>query len=169
MSNMQAALKSLVSEKIEPSELCEKLNRLMCGNTPLRKFVSCFYSELDITRRMLTFTNAGHNPPFLIRRNGECLRLDEGGRVIGAFTDSHFTQREIQLYEGDKLLLFTDGVTEARNDAGEEFGEARLERCLRSYAGRNAAELRTIVLHEVTRFCDGNFDDDAALMVVIAE
>jgi len=169
MSNMQAALKSLVSEKIEPSELCERLNRLMCGNTPLRKFVSCFYSELDITRRMLTFTNAGHNPPFLIRRNGECLRLDEGGRVIGAFTDSHFTQREIQLYEGDKLLLFTDGVTEARNDAGEEFGEERLEQCLRSYAGRNAAELRTIVLNEVTRFCDGNFDDDAALMVVIAE
>ncbi len=169
MSNMQAALKSLVSEQIAPSELCEKLNLLMCGNTPLRKFVSCFYSDLDVTKRTLTFTNAGHNPPFLVHRDGECIRLDDGGRVIGAFTDSNYTQREIQLYEGDKLLLFTDGVTEARNASGEEFGEQRLEECLRSYAGDNAAELRTIIVNEVARFCAGNFDDDAALMVIIAE
>ena len=169
MSNMQAALKSLVSETIAPSELCEKLNLFVWGNTPLRKFVSCFYSDLDISKRTLTFTNAGHNPPFLVRGNGDCIRLDEGGRVIGAFADSNYTQREIQLYEGDKLLLFTDGVTEARNADGEEFGEERLEHCLRSYTGHNAAELRMIVLHEVTRFCDGNFDDDAALMVIIAE
>ncbi|HEY6660197.1 MAG TPA: SpoIIE family protein phosphatase [Pyrinomonadaceae bacterium] len=169
MSNMQAALKSLVSEQIAPSELCEKLNLLMCGNTPLRKFVSCFYSDLDVTKRTLTFTNAGHNPPFLVHRDGECIRLDDGGRVIGAFTDSNYTQREIQLYEGDKLLLFTDGVTEARNASGEEFGEQRLEECLRSYAGDNAAELRTIIVNKVARFCAGNFDDDAALMVIIAE
>jgi phosphoserine phosphatase RsbU/P len=168
MSNMQAALKSLASESLSPSELCGKLNKLMCGNTPLRKFITCFYSELDIATRKLTFTNAGHNPPMLVRRDGECLRLDEGGRVIGAFPDSTFTQREVQLYEGDKLLLFTDGVTEARNAAGEEFGDERLQECLRAYAGRNAAELRTLILDEVTEFCDGNFDDDATLMVLIA-
>lgn len=169
MSNMQAALKSLTSETIAPSGLCVKLNQLMCSNTPLRKFVSCFYSELDVDKRTLTFTNAGHNPPFLIRRNGECIRLDEGGPVIGAFCDSKYTQREIQFHEGDKLLLFTDGVTEARNAAGEEFGEERLEQCLRSYRGHNAAELRTIILNEVTQFCAGDFDDDAALMVIIAD
>jgi len=169
MSNMQAAVKSLTSEKIAPGELCARLNQLMCSNTPLRKFVSCFYSDLDVSERTLTFTNAGHNPPFLMRRNGECIRLDEGGPVIGAFTDSSYGQREIQLSDGDKLLLFTDGVTEARNAAGEEFGEERLQECLRSYPGHNAAELRTIILNEVTRFCAGNFDDDAALMVIIAE
>ena len=169
MSNMQAALKSFASEKISPSELCVKLNELMCGNTPLRKFVSCFYSDLDLSRRTLTFTNAGHNPPFLIRRNGECIRLEDGGCVIGAFADSSYSQREIQLYQGDKLLLFTDGVTEARNASGEEFGEERLQQCLQSYLGHNAAELRTIILHEVTQFCGNEFDDDAALMVVMAE
>src|SRR5215213_6408726 len=169
MSNMQAALKSLASERISPSELCLKLNQVMCGNTPLRKFVSCFYSELDVHNRTLTFTNAGHNPPMLMRRNGECVRLDEGGCVIGAFSDSKYTQREIRFEEGDKLLLFTDGVTEARNESGEEFGEERLHECLRSYSGHNAAELRTIILNEVTRFCAGNFDDDAALMVIIAD
>ena len=169
MSNMQAALKSLASESISPSELCVKLNRLMCGNTPLRKFISCFYGDLDIANRTLTFTNAGHNPPLLMRHDGECIRLDDGGRVIGAFTDSNYTQREIKFYEGDKLLLFTDGVTEARNAAGEEFGEERLLECVRSYRGRHAAELRTMILNEVTQFCSDNFDDDAALMVVIAE
>jgi sigma-B regulation protein RsbU (phosphoserine phosphatase) len=140
----------------------------VCGNTPLRKFITCFYSELDIAARKLTFTNAGHNPPMLVRRAGECIRLEEGGRVIGAFCDSTFTQQEIQLYEGDKLLLFTDGVTEARNADGEEFGEQRLLDCLRSYAGCNAAELRTLILNDVTAFCHSNFDDDATLMVLIA-
>ena len=168
MSNMQAALKSLASENISPSELCGKLNLLMCGNTPLRKFITCFYSELDITTRKLTFTNAGHNAPMLLRRDGECIRLEEGGRVIGAFCDSTFTQQEIQLYDGDKLLLFTDGVTEARNAEGDEFGEQRLQACLRSHVGNNAAELRTVILDEVTTFCAGNFDDDATLMVLIA-
>jgi len=168
MSNMQASLKSLSSEGMSPSELCSKLNKLMCGNTPLRKFITCFYSELDIATRKLTFTNAGHNPPMLVRRDGECTRLEEGGRVIGAFCDSTFTEREVQLYEGDKLLLFTDGVTEARNAEGEEFGDQRLLECLRSYAGRNAAELRMLILDAVTDFCDGNFDDDATLMIAIA-
>lgn len=168
MSNMQAALKSLASESLSPSELCGKLNKLMCGNTPLRKFITCFYSELDIAARKLTFTNAGHNAPMLVRPNGECIRLEEGGRVIGAFCDSTFTQQEIQLYPDDKLLLFTDGVTEARNADGEEFGEQRLQECLRSYVGSNAAELRTLILNEVTAFCHSNFDDDATLMVLIA-
>jgi phosphoserine phosphatase RsbU/P len=169
MSNMQAALKSFASETISPSELCDKLNRLMCGNTPLRKFVSCFYGDLDVSNRTMTFTNAGHNPPFLMRRIGECIRLDDGGCVIGAFAESGFTQGEIRFDKGDRLLLFTDGVTEARNAAGEEFGEERLQECLRSYRGSNAAELRTIILNEVKEFCDDNFNDDAALMVVIAD
>jgi sigma-B regulation protein RsbU (phosphoserine phosphatase) len=169
MSNMQAALKSLASESIPPSELCTRLNAIMCGNTPLRKFVTCFYGDLDVRRRRLTYTNAGHNPPMLMRRDGECLRLDDGGCVIGAFHGSTFTQREIQFHDGDKLVLFTDGVTEARNAEGEEFGEERLEDCLRAYRARNAAALRTLILDEVTKFCDGKFEDDATLMVVIAD
>ena len=169
MSNMQAALKSLACESIAPHELCLKLNEIMCGNTPLRKFVTAFYGDLDIARRRLTYTNAGHNPPMLMRRDGECIRLDEGGPVIGAFPGSTYAQREIELYEGDKLLVFTDGVTEARDESGEEFGEERLHECLRSYRGRNAAELRTLILNEVTEFCGHQFDDDATLMVVIAD
>ena len=169
MSNMQAVLKSLASESISPSELCERLNPVVYGNTPLHKFISCFYSVLDVRNRTITFTNAGHNPPLLVRHSGECIRLEEGGLVIGAFTESRYTQREIQLYSGDKLLMFTDGLTEARRSSGEEFGEERLRECLVAYSGHNAAELRTIILNEVTGFCGNQFQDDAALMVVIAE
>ena len=169
MSNMQAALKSLASEKISPGELCAKLNDIMCGNTPLRKFVSCFYGELDLPRRKLTYTNAGHNPPIMMRSNGECVRLVEGGCVVGVFAGSLYSEDEIQFCAGDKLLLFTDGVTEARDEFGEEFGEQRLQDCLRSYRGHNAAELRTLILNEVKEFCADSFDDDAAMMVVIAD
>lgn len=169
MSNMQAALKSFASESTSPSDLCTKLNRLMCSNTPLRKFVTCFYGVLDVLNRRLTFTNAGHNPPMLMSHNGECVRLEDGGPVLGAFDASTYAERTVHLYSGDKLLLFTDGVTEARNAAGEEFGEQRLQESLRAYPGRNAAELRAIVLDEVREFCDCKFDDDAALMVVIAD
>ena len=168
MSNMQATIKSLTSEAISPSELCTRLNTIMCGNTPLRKFITCFYGDLDLATRRLTFTNAGHNPPMLRRRAGGCIRLDDGGPVIGAFCESSYMQRDVQLDEGDKLLLFTDGVTEARNASGEEFGEQRLQDCLSSYYGSNAAELRTLILNEVKSFCRDSFDDDAALMVVIA-
>ncbi|HEX7771175.1 MAG TPA: PP2C family protein-serine/threonine phosphatase, partial [Pyrinomonadaceae bacterium] len=109
------------------------------------------------------------NPPMLMRASGECVRLDEGGPVIGAFCESRYNQQEIHLREGDKLLLFTDGVTEARDVSGEEFGEQRLQECLRTYRGGNAAELRTMILSEVNHFCAGDFEDDATLMVVITE
>lgn len=148
--------------------MCE-VNRLMCGNTPLRKYVTFFYADLDVVNRTLTFSNAGHNPPVLMHRDGECIRLEDGGPVIGAFTGSKYTQGEIQLSGGDRLLLFTDGVTEARNQSGEEFGEERLQKCVRSYRGQNAPELRTMILNEVAEFCGNNFEDDAAIMVVIAE
>jgi len=169
MSNMQAALKSLALESISPSELCERLNLVVYGNTPLHKFISCFYSVLDVRSRTLTFTNAGHNPPLLVDRGGGCLRLEEGGQVIGAFTDSRYTQRQLQLHSGDKLLMFTDGLTEARCAGGEEFGEERLRECLVAYRGHSAAVLRTIILNEVTGFCGNDFQDDAALMVLVAE
>jgi phosphoserine phosphatase RsbU/P len=169
MSNMQAVLKSMATQSVSPSELCVRLNQVMCGNTPLHKFISCFYSIVDAQERTITFTNAGHNPPLLVRSSGEFIRLEEGGRVVGAFPDSTYTQQELELYTGDKLLLFTDGLTEAFHASGEEFGEERLRDCLVAYRGSTASELRTIVLHEVTRFCGNHFQDDAALMVVIAE
>jgi sigma-B regulation protein RsbU (phosphoserine phosphatase) len=142
MSNMQAALKSSATEFVAPCDLCARVNSVMCGNTPENKFITCFYGLLDVPRRRLTFTNAGHNPPLLVRGDGECLRLEEGGQVLGAFTDSHYRQSEIQLLAGDRLVLFTDGLTEASNTNGEEFGEERLRDLVVAQRQLSAAELR---------------------------
>jgi phosphoserine phosphatase RsbU/P len=169
MSNMQAALKSSATASITPSELCSNLNRVMYANTPLNRFITCFYGVLDTKSRLLTFTNAGHNPPLLVNRNGDCFRLEEGGQVLGAFTESFYEECEISLRSGDRLLLFTDGLTEARNADGEEFGEERLRDLLIAERDRRAAELQVSILNSVREFCGNVFHDDAALMVVTVE
>jgi sigma-B regulation protein RsbU (phosphoserine phosphatase) len=169
MSNLQAALKSSASASVTPRDLCARLNRVMCGNTPLHKFITCFYAVVDARQRALTFTNAGHNPPLLVRHGGECLRLEVGGRVLGAFMDSRYAQSEIQLQSGDRLLLFTDGLTEARNANDEEFGEERLRELFAAGRELRPSELQTRILQTVREFCGNDFRDDAALMVVAVE
>ena len=166
MSNLQAALKSVASEDLMPHDLCTQLNHLMCDNTPINKFISFCYGLLDIRRRVLHFTNAGHNPPLLVRSNGQVSRLAMGGRVLGALTDSSYEQQEIELSSGDRLLFFTDGVTEARDASGEEFGEERLHGLLAREHLRSGAKLKSTIMSKVSEFCGDQFDDDAALMVV---
>lgn len=166
MSNLQAALKSAASEDVMPVDLCSQLNKLLNSNIPLNRFITCFYGLVDIRRRVLQFTNAGHNPPLLVRENGEVLRLETGGRVLGAFADSTYRQGEVALRSGDRLLLFTDGVTEVCNSSGEEFGEARLRELVTRERYRPANDLQKTIMDQVSEFCAGQFEDDAALMLV---
>lgn len=169
MSNFQAALKSTALEELSPGNVCTRVNRVLQPNIPLHKFITGFYGVLDAPRRTLTYTNAGHNPPLLMRRNGECIRLDVGGRVFGVFDDELYQERKIQLFSGDRLLLFTDGLSEAMNDDREQFGEERLIQLMREHAGADANNLKEIILRTVDDFCGNRFDDDATLMVVIVE
>ncbi|HEX5885989.1 MAG TPA: SpoIIE family protein phosphatase, partial [Pyrinomonadaceae bacterium] len=113
MSNFQAALKSLASDHLSPADVSTRLNDLLYANIPLHKFITAFYAVVNFPARTLTFTNAGHNPPLLVRENGECVRLEAGGSVLGAFPNAPFAEEQIQLQHGDWLLLFTDGLTEA--------------------------------------------------------
>ena len=166
MSNLQATLKSTALQTSEPRELCAQINHLIYGNIPANRFISGFFSVVDLDRRVLRFTNAGHNPPLLLSSSGELLRLETGGRVLGAFADSRYTQTEMQLSSGDRVFLFTDGITEARNAAGEEFGEAKLCELVARAHLRSAAALQRIVMDRVSEFCRNQFDDDAALMIV---
>jgi phosphoserine phosphatase RsbU/P len=166
MANMQAALKSAATALPAPSDLCAQLNQLMRENLPPNKFISSFYGVLDTRRRVLSFTNAGHNPPLLVRSSGGLLRLESGGPVLGAFCDSVYGQQEIKLDPGDRLVLFTDGVTEVRNASNEEFGEARLRELLTRERRQSTAKLKSIIMKQVSEFCADRFDDDAALMIV---
>jgi len=166
MSNFQAALKSLASDHPSPADVSTRLNDLLYANIPLHKFVTAFYAVVNIPERTLTFTNAGHNPPLLVRQNGECVRLEAGGSVLGAFPNAPFAEEEVTLDHGDRLLLFTDGLTEALDECGEQFGEERLMELLRDHRNESAEDLKEILFAAVGEFCGNTFRDDAALMII---
>jgi sigma-B regulation protein RsbU (phosphoserine phosphatase) len=169
MANFQASLKSLASQHVAPAEVSTRLNDVLFANIPLHKFITAFYGVVNIPDHTLTFTNAGHNPPLLLRRNGECLRLDDGGSVLGAFPGIRYAQGELELRHGDRLVLFTDGLTEATDASGEQFGEQRLLRILRENGRRSAEDLKEIIFNAAREFCGNAFHDDVALMVVAIE
>jgi len=166
MANFQASLKSLAAQHLSPEEVSTRLNYELYANIPLHKFVTAFYGVVNIAARTLTFTNAGHNPPLLVHSNGECVRLEAGGSVLGAFPDMPFTQDVLDLQHDDRLVLFTDGLTEAVDASGEQFGEERLIRLLREHRHESAEDLKEILFNAVGEFCGDTFHDDAALMVV---
>jgi len=166
MANFQAALKSLAADHLSPADVSTRINDLLYANIPLHKFVTAFYAVVNIPNRSLTFTNAGHNPPLLVHKNGECVRLEAGGSVLGAFPNASFAEEQVQLQRGDRLLLFTDGLTEAVDQYGEQFGEQSLIDLLRDHSHENAEDLKDILFKAVGQFCGNTFRDDAALMVI---
>ncbi len=169
MSNVQAAVKACAGAGTPPAELCNQVNRLVGGNVTPNKYVTFFYGMLDIQSRHLVYVNAGHNPPLALRANGCVTRLTEGGTVIGVFPEAVFEQGEISLRPGDRLVLYTDGVTEAENAAGDQFGEERLIDLLTSHRALDAEGMKASVMRSVNRFCDDRFSDDATLVILAFE
>lgn len=166
MSNLQAIVKALASESVSPKELVEKANRVMCHNTTEGKFITLFYALLDVEARTLRFTNAGHNAPILTAHDGAQVRLEEGGLILGAFQESSYAQGEVKLRPGDRLVMFTDGVSEAINEEGEEFGEERLADAALRDRQLPAEALHHPLLERVTQFCGDEFEDDATVLVL---
>lgn len=166
MSNVQAAVKAVASPEISPSELCARVNRVLAGNLAAGNFVTFFYSVIDGATGQLTYTNAGHSSPILVRNDGSILRLEDGGALLGVFKNWTFQQATIELREGDRLVLFTDGITELKNDSEEEFGEERVERVVARNRELSAAELKDRVLAAVSDFANGAFEDDVTVLVV---
>lgn len=169
MSNAQALIKAFASAQCEPRDLCGLVNRALSGQLNAGKFVTFFYATFDSANRKLRYTNAGHNPPLLIRCDGACLTLQMGGTVLGVFGDNKFEQGEVQLAAGDRVLLYTDGITEVLNAAGEEFSEERLLALLRTHRNLSAAALQERIITAVKEFCNGDFQDDATLLVLAIE
>jgi serine phosphatase RsbU (regulator of sigma subunit)/FixJ family two-component response regulator len=169
MSNVQAAVKAFASAALAPAGLCEKVNGVVSANLSDDKFITLFYCLIDVEGRRLTYSNAGHNRGVVVRRDGQAVRLERGGTVLGPFPEWQYEQDEVDLGSGDRILLFTDGVTEIRNLDGEEFGEERLIDLLIEYRGLAADQLQQIIMSAVAGFGGGNFHDDATLIVVSME
>jgi serine phosphatase RsbU (regulator of sigma subunit) len=169
MSNLQAAVRARAEAGKSPQEVCEKVNHMMCVNTPSNAFVSFFYGIIDTRLKRLTYCNAGHNPPILLRRNGSTERLDCGGGILGVFKDWKFEQQEVQLETGDRVLMYTDGITESQNTLGEEFGERRLIDLLPNSRSMDPIALTETVVREVSQFNNSHFTDDLTVLAVDVE
>jgi len=169
MSNLQAAVRGLASDSLAPADLCARLNGLLCRNMASDRFVTFFYAQLDGSSRRLHYTTAGHNPPFLLRRDGSHERLTEGGGVLGVFANQKFESAVVELRSGDRVVLFTDGVTEARDSNEDEFGDDRLLAALRESQLHSAAEIQRKVLQSASEFSSGVWHDDATVVVVAVQ
>lgn len=166
MSNLQASVRSLAGPSVAPGVLCTNVNHLTANNVGPGKFITFFYAVIDGESRRLTYTNAGHNAGIILRNDASILRLDDGGPILGVFPDCKYQSGEVDLACGDRLFLFTDGVTEAQNSEGDEFGEERLIELLTESRHLNAADLQRKVIASVTEFSSGHFHDDVTAIAL---
>ena len=153
MATLQASLRTIAGEETPLGELVLRLNRYACAHSlDGRRFTTALIAEYDVATRRMTYVNAGHNPPILRRTNGALEKLEAGGLPLGIEPTAAFDSAEIQLEPGDALILYTDGVVEAFNEAGEEFGNERWLAAVRQLPQVSAAETLRMLMSGVDRF-----------------
>jgi sigma-B regulation protein RsbU (phosphoserine phosphatase) len=151
----------------DPASVVAKLNRAITRSTPDNRFVTFFMAVFDPAASTLTYCNAGHNPPLLIRSDGSVERLEEGGTVLGLFAAAAFQDKTIRFDPGDLLILYSDGVVEACPANGaEEFGEDRLLRIASESGSLEAPRVIERVIEALRAWSgDGSFADDVTLVL----
>jgi sigma-B regulation protein RsbU (phosphoserine phosphatase) len=144
-----------------------KVNLLLYESTERDRFVTAFYGLLDWRNSVVTFANAGHNPPLLLRADGTTESLIEGGVALGVLEDARYEERPIAIGHGDILVLYTDGVSEAENESNDQFGPERIEQVVRANPGHSARELTQDIVAAVLDWAgERGPNDDLTLLVV---
>jgi sigma-B regulation protein RsbU (phosphoserine phosphatase) len=165
MANVQATVRAFARDSESPAGVCSRVNGVLCGNIAAEKFVTFFYGVLDADARTLQYCNAGHPSPILVSSHS-IRHLSAGGAVLGVFPTWKYEDSTISLSPGDRLLLFTDGITEVSGSHGQEFGEDNIAALAKANRTSSASELNSRVLAQATDFCRGQFQDDATLLVI---
>ncbi|MGB2905458.1 MAG: SpoIIE family protein phosphatase [Candidatus Aminicenantaceae bacterium] len=172
MANLQASLHAQVIRPAEVGEVLSRINDLLVDSTATNMFATFFYGILDRSASAFKSTNAGHNPPLLLRKNGRIERLKSGGLLLGFMADQEYQQETAILEPGDVLVLFTDGVTEAV-DSGLEtvadslFGEDRLIEVILEHRTGSAREIQSAILAAISEFTGSAPQSDDITLVVI--
>jgi sigma-B regulation protein RsbU (phosphoserine phosphatase) len=168
MSKLQAILRGECAHEFTVPEVPERANRLLMESSQgSTKFITFFFATLDPKTHELRYTNAGHNPPVLLRRDGTVELLDAGGLLLGIFPLATYDEGMTELRPGDVLFLFTDGVTEAEDRRKAQYGDERLLEVLRSVRGGTAREIGERVCDSVVRFSYGlHMADDLTVVAV---
>lgn len=168
MSNLQATLRAIAANWNKcVSLLSESINKTICENIVSNRFISFFIGCLDPKTGDLKYCNAGHNPPIILRKNRENIRLKDGGPVLGILRDSQYTPGKEHIESGDILVLYSDGVTEAENDVEEEFGEERLIASVRKNAKKSSYEIIESVEEDIDNFSLGAPQMDDLTLIII--
>ena len=167
MALLLASLRTLVDERLEPSALVARLNVQISRHSPASRFITLFYSEYDPATGTLTYVNAGQNPPLIRRRNGRFERLEGTGVALGMFEHSTFGRVDTQLEPGDMLVLYSDGITEAEDPAGQPLEEAGLELVIERHLSEPAAAIGQHILRAVEIHAgQPRFGDDLTVLIL---
>ncbi|MBZ5618544.1 MAG: SpoIIE family protein phosphatase [Acidobacteriia bacterium] len=166
MASLQASTRGQAqADSSKVANLTANVNRLVCEASPENRYATFFYARFDPSTRKLIYTNGGHNPPFVLR-GGEAIGLEKGGPPVGLFKASQYQQEEIQIEPGDLLTLYTDGVTEAENSAGEEWGEERLLETVRACRELAPSEIVKRIMQAADTFAAGAPQHDDMTLVI---
>jgi hypothetical protein len=167
MSNVQATVRALDASGLTPDRLIATLNRLLCRRLRRDSFVTIFFGVLDPVSGELTFCNGGHTPPLVRRKDGTLSRLESTGPVAGIFAEAAYRSVTIRLDVGDRLVVFSDGVTESENASDEEFGEERLRKVLLRETALTAEDTCDAIVETLTAFRGSRpYNDDVTMLVV---
>jgi serine phosphatase RsbU (regulator of sigma subunit) len=166
MANLQANIRSQYAIAVEqPERLLQSVNRLFYENTADNAYATLFYAEFDDRTGALRYGNCGHLPGLLLREDERVERLSSTAPVVGLFPDLHCPTAESRLSAGDLLAIYTDGISEAMNSAGDEFGEERLIETLQRHRTFSPSDVVAAVLEDVRRFSPHEQTDDVTLIV----
>lgn len=167
MANLQAFLKTICKQGMQIDEATGLINDLITENTTEGKFITFFWAIIENDSKQMLYVNAGHNHPLLIRK-GKIKKLDKGGIILGVLkTMIPYSSEKLQLERDDVIILFTDGVSEAMNQNGEEFSDERLEKLSLSLTKKPAKDISACIQNEVSKFAYGTVQsDDITLMVI---
>jgi sigma-B regulation protein RsbU (phosphoserine phosphatase) len=167
MALLLAMMRTLTDERLEPAELMARLNVQVCRQSPGNRFITIFYAVLDLASGELTYVNAGHTPPLLLRTGGGTERLHEGGVALGLFDQSAYGAGRALLEPGDLLAVYSDGITEAENPEGRPFDERGLEDVLTAERHNNIAAIGSAVAKAVEIYtADTRLADDLTLLLL---
>jgi sigma-B regulation protein RsbU (phosphoserine phosphatase) len=169
MANLQASVRAFASADATPAQVCERLNVALCSNIAPGKFVTLIYGILAPAGKRFMYANAGHCLPLVVRAGGAAELPETHDGVLGLFAEWKYHNNTLAIEPGDCLLLVTDGVLEASNHQNEEFGYERLISLVREKRNVGAHTLRQEILGQVSKFCEGLFNDDASLIVIAAD
>lgn len=169
MSFLRASLRAGVQIGYAPHIALSKVNNLLWDSTEDHQFITAIYGILDETNRTFVYSNAGHNPPLLIKADGDYRFVEYGDTPLGMFYDARYHQHYIRFEKGQTMVIYTDGITEATNESGQEYGEDRLARSVLAGIDLSAKKLIDHIRKDVADFTGRKFlDDDGTLFIVKA-